>query len=531
MKEFLWIKIFKKHLLLYNYLKNQCRKVLRVIYYALPLSFEYELRLKTGMKNILKKLRTNLVKSSPAPQHEYIGSLYSPYPTFDIPHHRDILLFSNINWHNQQIQRPQDLARNFINAGNRVFFFNNQFIDSEKPGYEVEHLDLQSELYQITLYAHSVPYIDDSTTTHVELAQIARGIAQLLIDFTIISSVTFIQHVNWYPPIKRLPNSIRIFDYHEHKGNKKRVLIESDQVIAASDLMLELAYRYNKNVITIHNVKTQFSLLLNVITNISMPKISVVILTYNNIQLTKDCLHSLLHNDYPNLEIIIVDNASTDGTPAYLIKLTEQHSPLKLILNDKNLGFSAGNNLGLKSSTGDYLVMLNNDTIMTPGALLTMMRHLQSNTRIGLIGPVTNNIGNEAKIDINYSNTAEMYPLAFNYIVQKMGEKIYLANIAFFCVMMPRKVFEHVGLLDENFGLGFFEDDDYCRRVEQNGWKIACAEDAFVHHHLSASFNKLKRREKRTLFEVNKAYYESKWGKWQPHIQRPSSSCDPVLDH
>jgi GT2 family glycosyltransferase len=85
---------------------------------------------------------------------------------------------------------------------------------------------------------------------------------------------------------------------------------------------------------------------------------------------------------------------------------------------------------------------------------------------------------------------------------------------------MPRRVLETVGELDEAFGIGFFEDDDYCRRVEQAGFRVACAEDVFVHHHLSASFAKMQSEEKRELFERNKRTYEAKWGTWTPHVYR-----------
>ena len=88
---------------------------------------------------------------------------------------------------------------------------------------------------------------------------------------------------------------------------------------------------------------------------------------------------------------------------------------------------------------------------------------------------------------------------------------------------MPRRVHEKVGGLDEAFGLGFFEDDDYCRRVAEAGWEVACAEDVFVHHHLSASFDALKAEAKQKLFETNKAIYEAKWGPWEPHVYRSAS--------
>jgi GT2 family glycosyltransferase len=74
--------------------------------------------------------------------------------------------------------------------------------------------------------------------------------------------------------------------------------------------------------------------------------------------------------------------------------------------------------------------------------------------------------------------------------------------------------------MDENFGRGFFEDDDYSRRIEQQGLHLACADDVLVHHRLSASFDKVDNGERQALFERNKAYYESKWGPWTPHRYR-----------
>ena len=77
-----------------------------------------------------------------------------------------------------------------------------------------------------------------------------------------------------------------------------------------------------------------------------------------------------------------------------------------------------------------------------------------------------------------------------------------------------------VGLLDERFGLGYFEDDDYCRRVEAAGHRIACAEDVFVHHRMGASFSQLDAERKHDLVERNRRLYEEKWGTWKPHEYR-----------
>lgn len=267
-----------------------------------------------------------------------------------------------------------------------------------------------------------------------------------------------------------------------------------------------------------------------VLQDLEEPRVSVVVLTYNNLAFTQACLHSVeAHSDYRNLEVIVVDNASSDGSVEYLRSWAAEPSAAgherRLILNQDNLGFAAGNNVGLAAATGEVLVMLNNDTFVTPGWVRTLRAHLLRDGSLGLVGPVTNNIGNEARIEICYADMDEMVAQAGNYTRQHPGEAMPIDTVAFFCVMLPRAVYDSVGGLDEAFGLGFFEDDDYCRRAGQAGWKVACAEDVFVHHHLSASFDQVGAERKRELFERNKAIYESKWGAWKAHAYRPASDA------
>ncbi len=258
---------------------------------------------------------------------------------------------------------------------------------------------------------------------------------------------------------------------------------------------------------------------------IEEPVVSVVVLTYNNLAYSKACLFSIeAYSDYPALEIIVVDNASSDGSAEWLRSWEQEQSPAghrrRLILNEENLGFSAGNNVGLAAATGEVLILLNNDTYVTPGWIRTLCAHLRRNPSLGLVGPITNNIGNEARIDIQYADMTEMIHEAGQYTRAHAGQSIPLHNAAFFCVAMPREVYERVGPMDEAFGVGFFEDDDYCRRVHMEGYQVACAEDVFVHHHLSASFDSLGAERKKVLFEKNKAIYEAKWGAWTPHAYR-----------
>ncbi|WP_256585340.1 glycosyltransferase [Pseudomonas sp. Irchel 3H9] len=247
------------------------------------------------------------------------------------------------------------------------------------------------------------------------------------------------------------------------------------------------------------------------------PRTSVIVVTYNNLALTRACLDSLERNrESAALEIIVVDNASNDGSAEFLTEWAAG-SGQTLILNTDNRGFAAANNQGLAVANGDYLALLNNDTQVTSGWASTLQRHLQRHPELGLIGPVTNNIGNQAKVDIGYASLADMPQAARRYTCRHLGEVVRLPTLAFFCVMMPRSTYTRIGPLDEAYGRGFFEDDDYCRRVEQAGLVSACARDVFIHHHLSASFKLMHQGERLALFERNKALYEAKWGPWVPH--------------
>ncbi|MER9623306.1 glycosyltransferase [Mesorhizobium sp. M0222] len=248
--------------------------------------------------------------------------------------------------------------------------------------------------------------------------------------------------------------------------------------------------------------------------------VSIIVVTYNNIDLTKACIDSLIRNTtYPNYEIIVVDNASEDGTQSYLRQLSGLELPIRIELNRDNRGFAAANNQGLRIATGDLLVLLNNDTLVPKGWLDPLIRNLEDPS-VGLVGPVTNEIGNEAKIPVEYSDTEGMEAFADKNAARHAGQSFDIPMLAMFCVAMRRDTVEAVGPLDEAFGLGLFEDDDYSRRIHEKGLRTICAEDAFVHHIGGASFTKLPQAEYAELWQRNQAHFESKWGGWTPHRHR-----------
>lgn len=255
----------------------------------------------------------------------------------------------------------------------------------------------------------------------------------------------------------------------------------------------------------------------------TVPRASIIVVTYNNLALNQLCLESILRNtEYPNYEVIVVDNASSDQTAEYLSQMAARHSHLKIILNTENRGFAAANNQGLALSTGERLVLLNNDTVVPPGWLTRLLRHLDD-PAIGMVGPVTNFTGNEAKVEVDYQTLGEMEAFAEELMWSNSGRLADIHMLAMLCVAFRRDTYEKVGPLDEQFGIGMFEDDDYCLRVKQCRLRVVCAADVFVHHVGQAAFKKLiADGSYDPLFKENRRRFESKWNvRWVPHRNAP----------
>lgn len=254
------------------------------------------------------------------------------------------------------------------------------------------------------------------------------------------------------------------------------------------------------------------------------PKISIVVLCYNQLDYTKQCVESILTvTAYPNYELILVDNCSTDGTAGYLRELERQYPQVKIVLNQTNRGFAGGNNDGIAISDGAYIVLLNNDAVVTRGWLTGMLKHFTADDRVGLVGPVTNSIGNEARIAVRYQNMADMPRFAYEYTFSHMGEEYpHRGILAMFCLMISRTLYDRVGPLDESYGIGMFEDDDYSVASQRAGFRNVMAEDVFVHHFGSVSFKKLEDKTYTALFQKNRKLFEKKWGiQWSQPQYRP----------
>jgi len=249
-------------------------------------------------------------------------------------------------------------------------------------------------------------------------------------------------------------------------------------------------------------------------------KVSILVVTYGNRELTRLCLDAVFRTTlYPNFEVIVVDNASTDGTPEMLEEIARRNDRVRVILNRTNLGFAAANNQAIRVATGDVLVLLNNDTVPARGWLMRMLRHLED-PKIGLVVAVTNFSGNESRIAVPYTTLEGMPAFADEYVRANAGKVFDIHVAAMYCVGLRRDAYETIGPLDEEFTVGMFEDDDYSYRARRAGLRVVCAEDVFVHHFGQASFGKLPKEEYDAIWRRNRQHYERKWGPWRPHSGR-----------
>lgn len=242
---------------------------------------------------------------------------------------------------------------------------------------------------------------------------------------------------------------------------------------------------------------------------------SLIVLTYNQLQEgTAPCLESILKfTPEDQYELVLVDNASQDGTPEHLRSFSEGRRNVKLILNENNKGYAGGNNDGLRAASGDCIILLNNDTLVSPGWLDSLLSPLERDRSIGMICPITNSAGNEQTVALPSLNEQNYVEVAGRYTKRNAGHLFDTEKLGFYCVAMRRDVLEKVGLLDERFGLGMFEDDDYCMRVRNAGYRLVINEGCFIYHKGSLSFKKLESREYQQIFERNREYYQSKHGR------------------
>ncbi len=236
---------------------------------------------------------------------------------------------------------------------------------------------------------------------------------------------------------------------------------------------------------------------------------SVVILAWNAWEVTKACLDSIEATLRDGDEVIVVDNGSTDGTQTNL----QAYPWVKVVRNDLNLGFAAGNNKGYMATTRPFVVFLNNDTIPT-GRWLDYLLYPFSDEAVGATGPRSNYVTGPQMVDkVPYSagDMLSMRHFAARWSAQHAREVEQVDMLIGFCMAVRRTAFEEVGGFDESFGVGGFEDNDLCVRLNKSGWKLCIAHGSFVHHEGHRTFD-ANGMDWYTEQQRNRGYFMSKHG-------------------
>jgi hypothetical protein len=257
-----------------------------------------------------------------------------------------------------------------------------------------------------------------------------------------------------------------------------------------------------------------------------MDKISVIIVNWNTKNYLDKCLHSLKANVGAslNLEVIVVDNNSSDGSEA-MVK--EKHPSVKLIENKDNVGFARANNIGIEKASGDYILLLNPDTVVKQGSIEKLFQFLQSNQFYGAVGPKIINSDGTIQYECARNFPTVMSELFVMLTLYKrfpnnklIGRYLMtywdhedsrdVACISGACMLVRKKCFGNIDLLDEVFFM-YAEDTDLCYRLHDKGYKIRYLAGAEIVHYWGKSSEQvstnMSRKSKESMYKFFRKHH------------------------
>jgi len=220
------------------------------------------------------------------------------------------------------------------------------------------------------------------------------------------------------------------------------------------------------------------------------PLVSIIILNYNGLKVTDNCLKSVFKTKYPNFEVILVDNASTDGSAEYF---SERYPAVKVMVNSENKGFSEGNNIGIRAAEGEYVALLNNDVEVTPSWLSELVKVAESDPLIAACGPKILSFYNRKRFEYNGAAGGFFdiygYPVLQGRIFEKIEEDHgqYNKTRDIFwsggcCILIRKDTLNETGLFDGILFPDTFEEMDLCWRILLRGYRIVYVPSAKIYH-------------------------------------------------
>ncbi|MBU1863267.1 MAG: glycosyltransferase family 2 protein [Candidatus Omnitrophica bacterium] len=237
----------------------------------------------------------------------------------------------------------------------------------------------------------------------------------------------------------------------------------------------------------------------------------IIIPVWNLKETTERCIESIItHTRYP-YRLVMIDNGSDEPTKTYLeqLKNDTRINQYHCIRNEKNLGAAPAYNQGMKASYAPYILLLNNDTVVTERWLSEMISVAELANDIGIVNPDSNNLGT------TIPKGASLDEFAQKHMSEYKGRSIEMAEAVGFCYLMKREVLDRIGVWSEEYGFGNYEETEHCILARKEGIRIMLAQGAFVFHEEHATFNTLfkKRSSFEEIFENDKKKFEEKYGK------------------
>lgn len=224
--------------------------------------------------------------------------------------------------------------------------------------------------------------------------------------------------------------------------------------------------------------------------------VSIIMPVLNNLSYTEKAINSIEKNTMNEYELIIIDNASTDGTEEYLKQKSEENDKIKIISNEKNLGVSKSWNLGVSLSEYDIVCIVNNDIeIMTPDWAYEMQKIISKNSHIYWVSPRTCYEKDSKRM--TYKRTH------YEQLAYGNNPDSYVVGCCFMC---PKIAFSEIGMFDEKFDIKYYEDLDYINRIMKAGKIVSMCNSVIVYHAVGATSRITPGGE------TNESYYKEKWG-------------------